>query len=38
MMTKLCAMPTHIIDIGPFASHLGGEVIAEGNYKELIEK
>jgi excinuclease ABC subunit A len=26
----------HIIDIGPLASHLGGEVIAEGNYEELV--
>ncbi len=26
----------HIIDIGPLASHLGGEVIAEGNYDEII--
>ncbi len=26
----------HIIDMGPFASHLGGEVVAEGNYEELI--
>jgi len=26
----------HIIDMGPLASHLGGEVIAEGNYNELI--
>lgn len=26
----------HIIDMGPLASYLGGEVIAEGNYKELI--
>ena len=26
----------HIIDMGPFASHLGGEVVAEGNYDELI--
>lgn len=26
----------HIIDMGPLASHLGGEVIAEGNYKEII--
>ncbi len=26
----------HIIDMGPLASHLGGEVIAEGNYDELI--
>jgi excinuclease ABC subunit A len=26
----------HIIDMGPFASHLGGEVVAVGNYNELI--
>ena len=26
----------HIIDMGPFASHLGGEVIAEGNYDAII--
>ena len=26
----------HIIDMGPLASHLGGEVIAEGNYDEII--
>jgi len=26
----------HIIDMGPLASHLGGEVIAEGDYEELI--
>lgn len=26
----------HIIDMGPLASHLGGEVVAEGNYEELI--
>ncbi len=26
----------HIIDMGPLASHLGGEVIAEGAYDELI--
>lgn len=26
----------HIIDMGPLASHLGGEVVAAGNYKELI--
>ena len=25
----------HIIDMGPLASHLGGEVVAEGNYDEL---
>lgn len=27
----------HIIDMGPLASHLGGEVVAEGPYKELIK-
>ena len=27
----------HIIDMGPFASHLGGEVVAAGNYDEIIE-
>ncbi len=26
----------HIIDMGPLASHLGGEVVAMGNYDELI--
>lgn len=26
----------HIIDMGPLASHLGGEVVAVGHYKELI--
>jgi len=26
----------YIIDMGPLASHLGGEVIAKGNYDELI--
>ena len=26
----------HIIDMGPLASHLGGEVVAEGNYEEII--
>ncbi|MFT3936359.1 MAG: excinuclease ABC subunit UvrA [Chitinophagaceae bacterium] len=26
----------YIIDMGPLASHLGGEVVAEGNYDELI--
>jgi excinuclease ABC subunit A len=25
----------HIIDMGPLASHLGGEVIASGNYNEI---
>ncbi len=27
----------HIIDMGPKASHLGGEVVAQGNYKALLE-
>ncbi len=27
----------HIIDMGPLASHLGGEVVAVGTYKELIK-
>ncbi|MFT3950225.1 MAG: excinuclease ABC subunit UvrA [Agriterribacter sp.] len=27
----------HIIDMGPLASHLGGEVIAEGNYDAIID-
>ena len=27
----------YIIDMGPLASHLGGEVVATGNYKELID-
>ena len=26
----------HIIDMGPLATHLGGEVVAEGNYDEII--
>ena len=26
----------HIIDMGPLASHQGGEVVAEGDYEELI--
>ena len=26
----------HIIDMGPLASHLGGEVVAEGNYDHII--
>lgn len=26
----------HIIDMGPLASHLGGEVVAVGNYDELV--
>ncbi|HWR33191.1 MAG TPA: excinuclease ABC subunit UvrA, partial [Chitinophagaceae bacterium] len=28
----------HIIDMGPLASHLGGEVVAEGDYDEIISK
>jgi excinuclease ABC subunit A len=27
----------HIIDMGPLASHLGGEVVAEGDYQKLIQ-
>ena len=27
----------HIIDMGPLASHLGGEVVAQGNYDAIIE-
>ncbi len=27
----------YIIDMGPFASHLGGEVVATGNYAEIIK-
>jgi excinuclease ABC subunit A len=27
----------YIIDMGPLASHLGGEVVAAGNYQQLIE-
>lgn len=27
----------HIIDMGPLASHLGGEVIASGSYEEILE-
>lgn len=27
----------HIIDMGPLASHLGGEVIASGSYPEILE-
>jgi len=27
----------HIIDMGPYASHLGGEVVAEGDYDAIIE-
>ncbi len=26
----------HIIDMGPLASHLGGEIVAAGNYEEII--
>ena len=26
----------HIIDMGPLASHLGGEIIAQGNYKSIV--
>ena len=26
----------HIIDMGPLASHLGGEIVAEGNFEEII--
>jgi excinuclease ABC subunit A len=26
----------HIIDMGPLASHLGGEIVAEGNYDAII--
>ena len=25
----------HIIDMGPLASHLGGEIVAEGNFEEI---
>lgn len=27
----------HIIDMGPLAAHLGGEIIAEGNVEEIIQ-
>jgi excinuclease ABC subunit A len=27
----------HIIDMGPLASHLGGELVAFGNYQQLID-
>lgn len=27
----------HIIDMGPLASHLGGRVVAEGNYQHIIQ-
>jgi len=26
----------HIIDMGPLASHLGGEIVAEGNYEQIV--
>ncbi len=26
----------HIIDVGPLASHLGGEIVAEGNYDAIV--
>lgn len=26
----------HIIDMGPLASHLGGEIVAEGNYEAIV--
>ena len=26
----------HIIDMGPLASHLGGEIVAEGNFDEIV--
>ncbi|HUR66674.1 MAG TPA: excinuclease ABC subunit UvrA [Chitinophagaceae bacterium] len=26
----------HIIDMGPLASHLGGEIVAEGNYDDIV--
>lgn len=26
----------HIVDMGPLASHLGGEVVAEGDYDEIV--
>ena len=28
----------HIIDMGPLASHLGGEVVAEGDYKSMLKE
>ncbi len=28
----------HIIDMGPLASHLGGEVVASGSYDEIIQQ
>lgn len=28
----------HIIDMGPLASHLGGEVVAEGTYDEIVSE
>lgn len=27
----------YIIDVGPFASHLGGEIVAVGTYKEIVK-
>ena len=27
----------HIIDMGPFASHLGGEVVAEGDFNKILQ-
>ena len=27
----------HIIDMGPLASHLGGEVVAEGNFEKILQ-
>ena len=27
----------YIIDVGPFASHLGGEIVATGTYKEILK-
>jgi excinuclease ABC subunit A len=28
----------HIIDVGPMASHRGGEIVAEGHYKQLLKQ
>jgi excinuclease ABC subunit A len=33
---KMMREADHIIDMGPLASHLGGEIVAEGNYDEII--
>ena len=33
---KMMREADHIIDMGPLASHLGGEVVAEGNYDQII--